>query len=103
MTSPAPAHVRRLELVLRKPWFGWYPRPTVVFDGRGHPAQWGTGTWQASADEATTVRVFLFNRLWTFGVAELVVETTDHTEPITLKYQAPGLPFFGGTLRVVRL
>jgi hypothetical protein len=87
--------------VLRKPWFGWYPKPTVVFDGRGHPAQWGTGTWQASGDETTTVRVFLFNRLWTFGNAEHVVETSDHTEPITLVYSAPWLPFLPGRLRAL--
>jgi hypothetical protein len=88
--------------VLRRPWFGWYPKPTVVFGGRGHPAQWGTGTWRAPADEPTTVRVFLFNRLWTFGVAEHVVEASDTAAPITLVYSAPWLPFLRGRIRVLR-
>ncbi|MGO4692375.1 hypothetical protein [Glaciibacter sp. 2TAF33] len=101
MTPPTPANVRRLELLLHKPWFGWYPRPTVVFGGRGHPAQWGTGTWQAPVDEPTTVRVFLFNRLWTFGVAEYSVEVSDRAAPITLEYSAPSLPFLRGRLRII--
>jgi len=87
--------------VLCKPWFGWYPKPTVVLGGRGHPAQWGTGTWQASG-EPTTVQVFLFNRIWTFGVADCVVDTADSAAPITLEYSAPWLPFLRGQLRVLR-
>jgi hypothetical protein len=84
--------VQRLQLTLRKPPLGWYPRPTVVFDGRGHPAQWGTGTWRLPPGQ-TTVKVFLFNRLWVFGAAEITVDG-----PAALRYSAPWLPFLRGTL-----
>ncbi|MET0853666.1 MAG: hypothetical protein ABWY30_03485, partial [Microterricola sp.] len=67
------ADFERLELTLRKPWFGAFLKPTVVFNGRGQPAQWGTGTWQVSADAPTEVTVFLFNRLWRFGTAEITI------------------------------
>jgi hypothetical protein len=96
VVSPAPAPHHRLELTLRKPWLGWFPKPTVVFDGRGQPAQWGTGTWRISADEPTTVTVFLFNRLWRFGTAEFVLGTD---QPAALVYSAPWLPFLPGRLR----
>jgi len=96
VTVPSPEPPRRLELTLRKPPFGWYPRPTVVFDGRGHPAQWGTGTWQLPGDAPATIRVFLFNRLWRFGAAELTVD-----RPVSLVYSPPLLPFLPGTLKAV--
>jgi hypothetical protein len=87
---------QRIELTLRKPPLGWYPRPTVVFDGRGHPAQWGTGTWQLSGDGPMTIKVFLFNRLWRFGSAEFTVE-----RPMSLVYSAPWLPFLPGKLAAI--
>lgn len=96
MNLPSPESPQRFELTLRKPRFGWYPRPTVIFDGRGHPAQWGTGTWQLSGDGPTTIKVFLFNRLWRFGTAEFTVE-----RPMALVYSPPWLPFFPGTLTPV--
>jgi hypothetical protein len=86
-----------MSLSLRKPWLGWFPRPTVVINGRGHPAQWGTGTWQISSDESTTVRVLLFNRLWTYGTAEFVLAAE---QPAALVYSAPWLPLPAGKLRV---
>jgi hypothetical protein len=88
---------RRLELTLRKPFIGWFPKPTVVFDGRGNPAQWGTGTWRVNAVGTTVVGVFLFNRLWRFGEAEITVNATG---PAAVSYSAPWLPFLRGHLRV---
>lgn len=85
-----------MSLSLRKPWLGWFPKPTVVINGRGHPAQWGTGTWQISSGEPTTVRVLLFNRLWTYGTAEFVLATE---QPAALVYSAPWLPVPAGKLR----
>ena len=91
---------RRCELTLRKPWFGWISKPTVVFDGRGNPAQWGTGTWLVTTHGKTTVGVFLFNRLWRFGEAEIAL---DETGPSAVTYSAPWLPFLRGRLRVTAL
>jgi hypothetical protein len=87
---------RRIVLTLRKPRLGWYPKPTVRFDGRGHPAQWGSGTWQVASDRPTTVGVFLYNRLWTFGSASVDV---DPQGPSRFVYRAPLLPFLPGRLR----
>jgi hypothetical protein len=92
-SSPAPS---RIELILRKPAIGWYPKPTVVFDGHGHPAQWGTGTWQIPVDGSTTVSVFLYNRVWKFGAAEVAVTAGG---PARFVYRAPWLPFLPGSLR----
>lgn len=86
---------RRVTLVLSKP-FGWFPKPTVVVGGRGHPAQWGEGTWQVAAGGSSELRVFLFNRLWRFGEASI---TIDAEKPAQLTYRAPFLPFLPGRLR----
>lgn len=96
MNSPSSVAPQRIELTLRKPRLGWYPRPTVVFEGRGHPAQWGTGTWQLSGDGPMTIKVFLFNRLWHFGAAEFTVQ-----QPVSLVYSPPWLPFLPGTLKAL--
>lgn len=96
MSSPASPPLR-LELTLHKPWLGWFPKPTVVVDGRGHPAQWGTGTWQIRDREKTEITVFLFNRLWKFGTARFTVEAGEQP---TLRYSAPWLPFLPGRLRI---
>jgi hypothetical protein len=85
---------RRVTLVLSKP-IGWFPKPTVVVGGRGHPAQWGEGTWQVDADGASELRVFLFNRVWRFGEASI---TIDPNTPDALTYRAPFLPFLRGRL-----
>ncbi len=98
VASSASVQSRRFELTLRRPWLGWTSKPTVVLDGRGQPAQWGTGTWQISAEGPTVVGVFLFNRLWKFGVAELILEGG---QPAALVYSAPWLPFLPGSLRKV--
>ncbi|QNE45577.1 hypothetical protein F1C58_00620 [Glaciihabitans sp. INWT7] len=93
------AETRRFELTLKKPWFGWVPKPTVVFDGRGNPAQWGTGTWMVPTEGTTVVGVFLFNRLWRFGDAQI---SLDGSGPSAVTYSAPWLPFLRGRLRVTR-
>lgn len=93
MNVPSPEAPQRFELTLRRPRIGWYPRPTVVFDGRGHPAQWGTGTWRLSGSGGTRIEVFLFNRLWRFGAAEFVVD-----RPMSLVYSPPILPFLPGKI-----
>lgn len=96
--SPArdSAETRRFELTLNKPRIGWFPKPTVVFDGRGNPAQWGTGTWRVNADGTTVLAIFLFNRLWRFGEAE--VRVTGAT-PVAVTYTAPWFPFGRGRIQ----
>ncbi len=90
---------RRIELTLHKPWFALYARikPTLVIEGRGHPAQWGLGTWQVPSDQSVLIGVFLFNRLWRFGQAEFALEP-DHAP--ALVYEAPMLPFLRGRIRL---
>lgn len=90
---------RRIELTLHRPWFALYAmvKPTVVVAGRGHPAQWGLGTWQVPSDETVVVGVFLFNRLWRFGEAEFALEPD---RPPSLVYRAPSLPFLRGRIRL---
>jgi hypothetical protein len=92
------ADPERLELTLRKPWFGAFLKPTVVFNGRGQPAQWGTGTWQVPADASTELSVFLYNRLWRFGQVEILL-APGSTMP--LLYSAPLLPIGPGRLASV--
>jgi hypothetical protein len=89
------ADSERLELTLTKPWFGALLKPTVVFNGRGQPAQWGTGTWQVPADAPTDVSVFLYTRLWKFGQARISVAPGT---PSRLRYAAPWLPLGPGRL-----
>ena len=91
--------IRRIELTLHKPWFALYGgiRPTLVIAGLGQPAQWGIGTWQVPADEAVSVGVYLFNRMWRFGRAEIALAPSDAP---ALRYRAPALPFLRGRLRV---
>ncbi|MCU1560401.1 hypothetical protein [Mycetocola sp.] len=92
------ADSERLELTLRRPWFGALLKPTVVFNGRGQPAQWGTGTWRVSADGQTQVSVFLYNRLWKFGQVDVLV-TPGALTPLV--YVAPLLPVGRGRLVAV--
>ncbi|WP_307823492.1 hypothetical protein [Microbacterium sp. KRD172] len=97
---PVPAGAtRRIELTMHKPWFALYAgvRPTLVIAGRGQPTQWGLGTWQVPSDETVTLGVFLFNRLWRFGEAEIVLQP-DHEA--ALEYRAPALPFIRGRFRL---
>jgi hypothetical protein len=91
--------IRRIELTLHKPWFALYGgiRPTLVIAGLGQPAQWGIGTWQVPADETVSVGVYLFNRVWRFGRAEIALAPSD---PPALGYRAPALPFLRGRIRV---
>lgn len=88
---------RRIELTLQRPWFALYAgiRPTLVIAGRGQPTQWGFGTWQVASDQAVTLGVFLFNRMWRFGQAELTLEPGD---PPVISYRAPALPFRRGRM-----
>lgn len=90
------ATTRRIDLHLRKPAIALYAglRPTLVIAGRGQPAQWGTGTWQVPADEAVTIGVYLFTRLWYFGRAEIAL---DPGHSALLVYRAPRLPFGTGS------
>ncbi len=87
------AGVTRIEIVLTRPRLGWHPKPTIVIDGRGHPAQWGRGTWQVTP--GTTVAVYLFNRLWRYGAAE---KTLEAPLPSRVDYRAPILPLGRGRI-----
>ena len=91
------AQPRRIRITMRKPWFAlyWFVRPTLVIAGRGQPIQWGVGTWQVPADEPVLLSVFLFNRLWRFGQAEIVVAP----DASVVEYHAPVLPFLRGRVR----
>ena len=90
------APARRIEITLRKPRLALYGfvRPTLVIGGRGQPVQWGVGTWQVPADEPVALGVFLYNRLWRFGAAEISLQPDDPA----LEYRAPALPFLPGRL-----
>lgn len=87
------ADADRTTLTLSKPPVGWYPKPTVVVDGRGQPAQWGTGTWQL--EPGSTLGVYLYNRVWRFGAAQIVVDGR------AVRYRAPFLPFLPGRLTAI--
>lgn len=86
---------------MHKPWFALYAgvRPTLVIAGRGQPTQWGLGTWQVPSNETVSLSVFLFNRMWRFGEAEIEIHPGD--EP-AIEYRAPALPFLRGRLRFGR-
>ncbi|KJQ53378.1 hypothetical protein [Microbacterium sp. SA39] len=92
---------RRIELTMHKPWFALYAgvRPTLVIAGRGQPTQWGLGTWQVPSDRPVVLEVFLFNRVWRFGQAEVAFDAAETT---ALEYRAPALPFLRGRLQPVR-
>lgn len=83
---------------MHKPWFALYAgvRPTLVIEGRGQPTQWGLGTWQVPADRAVMLEVYLFNRVWRFGQAEISFDAIDTA---ALVYRAPALPFLRGRIR----
>lgn len=87
----------RIELTMRKPRFALYAgiKPTLVIGGRGQPTQWGPGTWQVPADTEATIGVYLFNRVWRFGQAEITLAPHDDA---ALEYRAPALPFLPGRL-----
>lgn len=87
---------RRFQLTLRKPWHGLGPKPTVVVNGVGQPAQWGTRNWKVPGSGPVTVNIFLFNRLWKYGAVDFSV---DGGEPEMLHYSAPWLPFGPGKIR----
>lgn len=88
---------RRIELTMHRPRFALYAgiRPTLVIGGRGQPTQWGPGTWQVPSDKSVTIGVYLYNRVWRFGQAELVLDPEDAS---ALEYRAPALPFLPGRL-----
>ena len=96
VTTPA-----RITITFRKPWLKLYAgiRPTLVIGGRGQPTQWGEGTWQVPADQSgdRTLSVYLFNRMWRFGLAEIRATPDDEA----LIYVAPVLPFGRGRIRAV--
>ncbi|WP_285024987.1 hypothetical protein [Plantibacter sp. ME-Dv--P-122b] len=89
--DPSPTQ-HRVEVTLRRPWYGAFQRPTVVFDGRGQPAQWGTGSWQVGGTDVS-FEVFLYNRIWRYGAARTTLTADVDT---SLVYHAPLLPFLPG-------
>lgn len=89
--DPSTTH-HRVEVTLRRPWYGAVQRPTVVFDGRGQPAQWGTGSWQLGTGDVS-FEVFLFNQVWRYGAARTTLTAGVDT---SLVYHAPLLPFLPG-------
>lgn len=95
MTSPI-ATPPRFQLTLRKPWLGVFPKPTVVVNGVAQPTQWGTRNWKVPGEDAASVTIFLFNRMWKFGEVKFVVEPG--TSP-SLVYSAPWLPFLQGKIQ----
>lgn len=98
MPADAPG-TRRVEIVLHKPWYALWVgvRPTLVVDGISQPVQWGVGTWQLPADRAARLGVYLYNRLWRFGRAEVQLEPQ---HPPAVRYLAPALPFLRGRFTV---
>ena len=92
--NETPKADHRFELTLRKPWLGWYPKPTVVINGVAQPTQWGVRNWKVAGD--ADVSIFLYNRLWKFGEASVTVEP-DQSGPVV--YSAPWLPFLSGRVR----
>lgn len=100
-TQPSGTTRRRIELRLRKPALAWFARPTVVVDGRGHPAQWGTGTWGVSDAGGTEIAVYLYNRVWRFGAASTTVGGGG-AAPAVLEYRVGVLPTARGRLVSLR-
>jgi hypothetical protein len=97
--NPNEDQTRYFELTLHKPWLGWFPKPTVVVNGQGQPAQWGYRKWKVPGDGSAAVKVFLFNRLWTYGTAEFSVElSAESASPNVFVYSAPWLPFLPGRI-----
>lgn len=92
----------RFDLTLHKPRLRWHPKPTVVVDGVAQPAQWGTRSWKVPGTGTVTVRIFLFNRAWTFGEAEFTVAPVDPAADAVpaFAYRAPLLPWGRGRLAV---
>ena len=86
----------RLRLV--RPFLTWFARPTVTVDGVGHPAQWGDGTWAVPDGGGTVIGVYLYNRVWRFGSASVVVSADGDAD--AFEYRAGPLPVGAGRLRV---
>ncbi|MGN7190249.1 MULTISPECIES: hypothetical protein [unclassified Curtobacterium] len=99
MDAPQPSGTtkRRVTLTIARPRWTWGARPTVVVDGVGHPAQWGTGTWAVADDGSTDLGVYLYNRAWRWGAAHATVSSG---APATLTYRAPVLPLGAGSVTV---
>lgn len=89
-TLPSGTTKRRVELEITRPPLTWFARPTVTIDGVGHPAQWGTGTWAVPDDGGTEIGVYLYNRVWRFGLATRTV--TARPDDDRLVYRAGWLP-----------
>lgn len=94
---PSGTTKRRIELRLRRPLLTWFARPTVVIDGVGQPAQWGTGTWAVPDGGGTEFGVYLYNRAWRFGAASIRIGTPG-TAPDVIEYRAGVLPVGAGRL-----
>ncbi|MFZ7088439.1 hypothetical protein [Curtobacterium sp. RRHDQ10] len=88
---------RRVELRIRRPPLTWFARPTVVVDGVGQPAQWGTGTWVVADGGGTEIAVYLYNRVWRWGDASIRVDPPGaHREVV--EYRSGLLPLGRGRL-----
>lgn len=75
----------------------WWSRPTVVVDGRGQPAQWGTGTWAVPAEGGAAIAVYLYNRAWRHGAARLPVPAAAAGTDV-VEYRVGALPWSRGRL-----
>ncbi len=95
-TLPSGTTRRRVELRLVRPLLTWFARPTVTIDGVGHPAQWGDGTWADPDGGGTVIGVYLYNRAWRFGAAEVEVPAADTHD--AFEYRAGVLPFGSGSI-----
>ncbi|KQO65293.1 hypothetical protein ASF23_02175 [Curtobacterium sp. Leaf261] len=94
---PSGTTKRRIELRLRRPLVTWFARPTVVIDGVGQPAQWGTGTWAVPDDGGTELGVYLYNRAWRFGTASIRIGVAG-SRPEIIEYRAGLLPIGPGRM-----
>jgi hypothetical protein len=94
---PSGTTKRRIELRLRRPLVTWFARPTVVVDGVGQPAQWGTGTWAVPDQGGTEIGVYLYNRLWRRGTASITIGAAG-TEQDVVEYRVGPLPLGPGRL-----
>ena len=69
--------------------------PTALTPGASNGSSATLATAWKDAGESVVVGVYLYNRLWRFGQAELVLEP--HDTP-SLVYRAPALPFLRGRI-----
>lgn len=69
----------------------------MTIDGIGHPAQWGDGTWAVPDGGGTVIGVYLYNRVWRFSAASVVVPAA--TDGDAFEYRAGPVPLGPGSIR----